>query len=296
MGLTVIDWTDASSFDAAAARAAIARDGAFLVRGLLSADEIAAARGQVRSWLTDKGERIQLGKTQPNAAVLVPEIGWLVGHPAVAAVFDQLLDGDVCFTGHCDIHMNMLSGWHKDSGESVGGYFSGDYFAANECNVYKAAVYLQDATASDGLTVRLGSHRHRGHGGETQHVPSRAGDVVFFDVRISHIGQAPDAVEKGIKALARPATGPNRIEPAWATSLRSAWWRLIGRRDRLSVFFTYGRRNAFTADFARANMTRQHAQAGEADTVMPPPLAAALESSGIALVEFGDAPALRSAA
>ena len=129
------DWRDGRPIDAHAARAALATDGAILIRGLFSAADIASARKAVAGRLAQGGERIQLGRTQPNAALLVPEIGCLVGHPAIAALFAQLLGDDLRFTGHCDIHMNMLSGWHKDSGESVGGYFSGDYFAADDCRV-----------------------------------------------------------------------------------------------------------------------------------------------------------------
>ena len=28
--------------------------------------------------------------------------------------------------------VNLLSGWHKDSGEDYGGYFDGDYFNSDE--------------------------------------------------------------------------------------------------------------------------------------------------------------------
>lgn len=285
--LPTFDWQGPAHFDAAAARAALQRSGAILVRGLLAPDEVMTARGQVRDRLTTQGERIQLGKTQPNAALLVPEIGWLVGHPSIVAVFRALLDENIWFTGHCDIHMNMLSGWHKDSGESVGGYFKGDYFAAPDCQVYKAAVYLQDATPRDGLTVRLGSHRHSSHAGLEQHVPNKAGDVVFFDVRLSHVGQLPDSIEKAIKAMVRPVRKTNGIEPGWAGMIKDAYWKVIGRRDRLSVFFTYGKRNTFTVDFSRSNMRRQQAQNSSADdAILPVPLTTALGASGVEMVDL----------
>lgn len=286
--LSVFHWQGANNLDGEAMREALLRDGAILVRDMLSPQEIETARQQLRNRLTTGGERIQLGKTQPNAALIVPEIGWLVGHESIISVMRTLLDEDICFTGHCDIHMNMLSGWHKDSGESVGGYFKGDYFAAPDCHVYKAAAYLQDATSKDGLTVRLGSHRHRSNDGVTAHVPAKAGDVVFFDVRLSHVGQLPDPFEKMIKVASRLTQKRNRIDPSWATALKDVYWKAIGRRDRLSVFFTYGKRNAFTTDFAESNMQRQNDQT-EAETtqiVMPAPLTAALQKSGIEMVQF----------
>lgn len=282
MPLTVIDWQADRSFGHECARQALERDGAVLVRGLLSPDEIACARDQVRERLITGGEPIQLGRTQPNAAILAPEIGWLISHPQIVEVFRQLLAEQMLFTGHCDIHMNMLSGWHKDSGEHVGGYFNGNYFAAEECYVYKAAVYLQDATTSDGLTVALGSHRHPGHQGQIEWVPSKAGDVVFFDVRLSHTGQLPDKIETVIKAAAKLQQKKNRHDPVWATAAKSAYWKLIGRRDRLSVFFTYGVDNRFTEEFAAANMMRQNQQTGQLEAlVIPDALDRSLRNQGI---------------
>jgi hypothetical protein len=287
--LAVLDWGGGEAFDAVRAETALREDGALLVRGVLAPEEIAFARTQLRSRLTSGGERIQLGRTQPNAAVLAPEIGWLVSHPSIVSIFKVLLGERLCFTGHCDIHMNMLSGWHKDSGESVGGYFRGDYFAAEECRVFKAAVYLQDAGPNDGLTIALGSHRRRGHEGERLHVPSKAGDVVFFDVRLSHVGQLPDPVERGIKAFVRPFRSASRNEPAWATMVREAYWKTIGRRDRLSIFFTYGADNVFTQDFSRANMRRQAEQTGKEVASFSPELTASLMQSQVRLADLDHA-------
>ena len=268
-------------------RQALDRDGAILIRDVLSAGEIETAREQVRSHLTSRGRRLSLGLTQPNAAILAPEINWIVGHERITAVFRALLDKAV-FTGHCDIHMNMLSGWHKDSGEHVGGYFQGDYFVDEDCQVFKAAVYLQDAGRRDGLTVRLRSHRSMSHGGEEVWIPSRQGDVVIFDVRLSHTGQRPDIIELGMKAATKTFKDRSGQDQQWLTSLKSAYWGIIGRRDRLSLFFTFGEDNRFTEQFAEANMLRQNHQAGTLAAEVDTALTGALTRHGIRIHGFRD--------
>lgn len=272
-------------------RKALDEDGIFVVRNALSQKEISELRDVVRGHLSRRGLRFSLGKTQPNAAGEVPELAFIFAHPGILAVVKQVIgETDVVFTGHCDIHMNMLSGWHKDSGETVpGGYFTGSYMTAADCCVYKVAIYLQDTGQRDGFTARLGSHRQTDLGvGEKVHVQSRTGDIVVFDVRITHTGQLPDPVEKGLKglSLALNRKQRDREDPAWVSRVKAGYWKLIGRRDRLSVFFTYGAPNAFTYDFAAANMNRQARQGAATESVeLPADLTGALESEGVKLAD-----------
>lgn len=274
---------------APAMRQALDEDGIFVVRDVLSPDEVAKLRDILRSHLTKRGLRHSLGKTQPNAAEEVPDLAFICAHPRILDVMTQVLgESNVAFTGHCDIHMNMLSGWHKDSGETVpGGYFTGPYMTSPECRVYKVAIYLQDTGPRDGFTARLGSHRQTDLGvGEALTARSRIGDIVVFDVRITHTGQLPDLVEKGIKGLSRVLNKGQRHkqDASWILRLKAGYWKLIGRRDRLSVFFTYGAPNTFTSDFAEANARRQARQGADvSSTGLPPSLREALESEGVSL-------------
>lgn len=279
--------TDEVPQGAARMRKALDDDGIFVVRNALSQNEISDLRDIVRGHLSRRGLRFSLGKTQPNAAGELPELAFIFAHPGILSVVKQVIgETDVVFTGHCDIHMNMLSGWHKDSGETVpGGYFTGPYMTAADCRVYKVAVYLQDTGRRDGFTARLGSHRHTDLSiGDKVNVQSRAGDIVVFDVRITHTGQLPDPVEKGLKglSLALNRRERDREDPTGVSRLKAVYWKLIGRRDRLSVFFTYGAPNAFTYDFAEANMNRQTRQGATGGSGgLPPNLTAALASEGV---------------
>jgi hypothetical protein len=266
-------------------RQALARDGAFICRNVLTSAEVSRLREAIRDRLDRSGERLSLGKTQPNAAAVAPELAFIFSHPKIISIFKHLYDEDeVVFTSHCDIHMNMLSGWHKDSGEAVGGYFRGDYFDTDECCVHKVGIYLQDATARDGLTIKPGSHRVPGlMFGEPVTLVTHVGDIVIFDVRLTHTGQLPDRFERVLKGMNRLMNGGdrNRQDFAFTTWLKDRYWQLIGRRDRLSIFFTYGRPNSFTYDFSYFNVARQHKQTRAGMTGLPGVLASRLQAAGV---------------
>lgn len=275
---------------APAMKQALAEDGIFVVRNVLSRGEVDELRDVLLRHLTGGGSFFNLGKTQPNAAEKVPELAFIFAHSKILNVLKQVLgEREVVFTGHCDIHMNMLSGWHKDSGETVpGGYFTGPYMTSPDCRVFKVAIYLQDTGRRDSFTARVGSHRHANLStGEKLSVESRIGDIVVFDVRISHTGQLPDVFEKGLKGFGRMLNGGQRgkEDAAWISRVKARYWKLIGRRDRLSVFFTYGAPNTFTYDFATANLSRQARQGGGGLTNLPPSLKKALQSEAVTIYD-----------
>ena len=288
IGLREFDGTGALE-SAQDMRRALEEDGIFVVRNALSRAEIGELRDVLLGYLPRRGMRFSLGRTQPNAAEMVPELAFIFAHPRILTVLKQTLgDSNVVFTGHCDIHMNLLSGWHKDSGETVpGGYFTGPYMTSSDCRVLKVAIYLQDTGLRDGFTARLGSHRETDLSVGTEiNVQSRIGDIVVFDVRITHTGQLPDPIEKGLMGLSLAIRrGRRHLEdPAWVSRAKALYWKLIGRRDRLSVFFTFGAANKFTHDFAKANIRRQDREgAASGSPGLPSQLSDALESEGVKL-------------
>jgi hypothetical protein len=256
--------------DPANLRSALDVNGVAIVRGLLQASEIGRLREIVRDHLTAQGHSFGLGRTQPNAVATVSALEFLYGDARIARLFSGLCgDGNTVFTGHSDIHLNMLSGWHKDSGEAYGGYFRGDYFSAEDCRVYKIAFYLQDHLDHGGLTARPGSHREPSvETGPAVHLATRAGDAIVFDVRVSHIGQIPDVFEKSLMAgnLLLNRGDRKRADRAFVVALKNFYWRVIGRKDKMSIFFTFGANNSFTWQFAANNMDRQNVQAKIQDT------------------------------
>jgi hypothetical protein len=255
------------------------------VDSLFSPDEIKHFRQVVRSYLVSAGVRYNLGKTQPNAAQLVPDLHPLFYNKNVVHVFKKIIGADeTVFTGHCDIHMNMLSGWHRDSGELYGGYFKGDYMSDPECRVYKMAIYLQDTTIKSGLSVVPGSHRTSYYSSaDAVSLVTKAGDAIIFDVRLAHSGQLPDFPEKIIKSINIALKGKDRTveDSVIATSLKAGYCSLIKRPDRLSVFFTFGADNIRTQQFAEANMVRQNKQADLSTGGIPADLISNLSAVGV---------------
>lgn len=149
-----LQWSEALIAQPAELGRQVKEEGYAVVTSVFSAVEIERMRSIVTSHLTTSGSRFSLGKTQPNAAIVVPELSWIFAHARVVSLFQALIGAPApVFTGHCDIHMNMLSGWHRDSGEAFGSYFAGDYLSDDECRVFKMAIYLQDTGSRDALRV-----------------------------------------------------------------------------------------------------------------------------------------------
>ncbi|CAN5459809.1 hypothetical protein BH09PSE4_BH09PSE4_15930 [soil metagenome] len=234
------------------------RNGYVVVPTVLSRAEIAKYRDVVARHFAEGGNLALMGKTQPNAAATVPELAPIFSEPRIVALFREVAGTEnVAFTGHCDVHQDFVSGFHKDTGPG-NSYFDGDCFT-DGCEVYKVGIYLQEHDEGEGLTVVPGSHldpETLRHGAVT--LRTKAGDVVFFDVRITHRGKRAGIADNMAKVLR--AIGLERSGSKLAYQLGQAYRRLVGRRPRLSIFFTYGAAGDVTDYFAVANMARQERQ------------------------------------
>jgi hypothetical protein len=228
------------------------------------------------------------GTVLPNAAVAAPEIDWILTHREILrSVRDALGCAEPVFTLEADLHRNYIArAWHKDTGEQVmdDGYFGMDPFGRDDCRVVKVAAYLQDHRAGRGLHVRPGSHRSSAIGsGDGVEVVTRAGDIVLFDVRISHRGVRPGALD----AIAAGAT---RLTARRDTALRMAARRrrlgaFVGRPDRMAVYFAFGIANDRSNVFATRNMRRQLSQLGEGDIEIPLKLRRAFDASRVRIAQ-----------
>jgi hypothetical protein len=283
------------------------RDGYVVLPGLFKPEEIDRLRMAVTSYFRDRGVIFQMGKTQPNAAIECPDISWLFPDSRVVTTFQAAYGArNVFFTGHCDIHQNAFSAWHKDTGPA-NSYFDEDCFV-NDCRVYKMAIYLQDHHDGLGMTLVPGSQRNAPWGrDEAVGVPlrSKAGDAVVFDVRMDHRGRRPNAAERLLHFSSRVikrVLGP--VFPALKKpgdvklmySLARAWAHLTGQPTRMSVFFTFGGPDRFARQFARNNMNRQLSQyVGGGKGGYPPGLVEKLQAQGVE-VYMGEAAPPPSAA
>ena len=238
-----------------------------VVPSVLDPDELTRLRETLRTHFVSRGTAFNLGWTQPNAAIECPDISWVFSHPNVLAAYRQAYEStDLLFTGHCDIHQDSFSAWHKDTGTD-NCYFDEECYV-EECLVVKMAIYLQDHEDGTGLTVVPGSHRSSRWGSSEAaavSTSSRAGDAVLFDVRIDHRGRRPSRIEHLIHTTGMSATKvTRRIAPSTRTPGEPATLTRIAthlpRPTRQSVFFTIARNDRFGEQFAHNNMSRQQGQ------------------------------------
>ena len=269
------------------------RDGYALVPGVLDAAEIARLQDIVGRSLRTHGAAFNMGLTQPNAAIECPELSWLFADERVLGAYREAYVGsEMRFTGHCDIHQDSFSTWHKDTGAGDC-YFEEDCFV-EQCRVIKMAIYLEDHLDGSGLTVVPGSHRvsqwHRSADGAVS-VATRAGDVVLFDIRLDHRGRRPSPAESTLWNLGlRSVRAARRILPTSrpigeSTALKGLA-RVVPHASRRSVFFTIAPNDRFGAQFARNNMSRQTSQYDASGaSSYPDGLAERLQAAGLHVFE-----------
>jgi hypothetical protein len=259
-------------------------DGFVVARNVLSRDEIALLRAQVDGVLDDRGIELAGGTVLPNAAVGAPELAWLFSDPRLIELVARVLgSGDVMFTYEADLHRNFLaSSWHRDTGEGhmPGGYFGVDPLGRQDCRIVKLALYLQDHVSGGGLHLRPGSHRCKVVDGLPEHdVASCAGDVVIFDVRMSHRGARPRPTDQVLRAVAKLPSRSGR--PRSADAYRRRFNAALHRPDRLVVYFAFGLANDNSESFATRNMRRQLEDLGQTTTELPEELRVGLEAAGV---------------
>jgi hypothetical protein len=259
-------------------REEIEQNGFFVVRDALTGSEIEHLKLALKEHFKRYWRTEGLGKHQPNAAVAIPKIGSIFSNAKLLNAFRQAFGHEqLVFTGNCDAHMNMLSWWHKDTSEGSGGCFSGNYFQNRECRVFRAGVYLQDQTHRGGLTVRVGSHYSpQLTAGTSETIKTKAGDVIIFDIRLTHAGQFADPIEKLILRTA----GKARADKIGRV-VRAAYSYAMRKPEKLSIFFTFGSPGFATDEYCRFELKAKQSGAGASDAYLNDELVAALEAKGV---------------
>jgi hypothetical protein len=269
-------------------------DGYITIKNVFSTEEINLLRKIIKSSLkTCKVMSSYGGITQPNAACVVTDLAYIFHHPKVLSTMRELLStSDIMFTSHCDVHSRTLSGWHKDDGMTVmnNGYFEQPTYDLDNCRVYKVAIYLQDHHRNlAGLRVRRKSHHLADLGqGEEVYLGTQAGDMIVFDVRITHTGQTDIVpipwLRKPIGLIRRAMNKlfrvPHNKIDCWLKNIYDCF-----AGDRLSVFFTFGANNEHTIKFAQNNMLRQINQDPRAPIYLPKHLREKLLENKVLLAE-----------
>ncbi len=193
------------------------REGFLIVPEVLTSEQVASLRTELAKLfsmpateLGDFDRRGRLGSVRFDVCARHPSLRWLLTHPPLLEALRGLLGDDFVFLPEMSAHHAGYGDWHKDttSQERAGEAFhwSEDYL------MVEAGFYLQPNSVEHGggLSVQPGSHRkpdryidiidrnvfdkvrtklkawnviptEKGYP-----IPSKAGDLVFFDFRIDH--------------------------------------------------------------------------------------------------------------
>jgi hypothetical protein len=256
----------------------IERNGYAIVRGTLSRAEIARLRDDLLCHFRNSWSSEGLGKHQPNAPVEIPSIAWVFSHPGILSALRSVYgQQELVFTGNGDAHMNMLSWWHKDTSEGKGGCFSGDYFLRTDCKVYRIGLYLQSHQHGSGLSVRKGSHKSRSLAeGVPELLRTSVGDIIIFDIRLTHAGQFPDLFEIFLLRLGRKFKLDSTM-----SAIKALYQSLRRKPQKLSVFFTYGMPGLATSEYCQFELDAKLARGNSAAVCLPDGLIEQLRLSGV---------------
>ena len=270
-----------------------AREGFVVARGVLPASDVARLRSDAVRSLDHRAIPFAMGTTVPNAAIECPEVAWIFHHPAVLELVREALgDSDILFTMEAAVQRNLTSGWHKDTGAGhmPGGYYGcDDPFARDDCRVLKVGIYLQPHLDGRGLRVRRGSQTSPGiEDGEEVVLQTLTGDVVLFDVRLTHSGQMPEQSDRAVAKVARVL--PRSVRQQLVALARRGVNRVSRRPDRLAVFFAFGPNVQATETYAIRNLAREHEQTGRSLSMLDPELVGAFRAEGVDLLAACEAP------
>jgi hypothetical protein len=251
------------------ARQSLLTSGYAHIPDVFTAGEIASLRATIQQHLSDHNRGIpsSFGRVEPLGVLEIPELRALIADRRVIDLVSELLSTpEPEFLLHCDAHRNDRSGWHKDTGEAVvsDGYFGRPVFHLDECLVVKLAIYCEDHVDDDGgLHVKPGSHHDPAvAGGEERAINTRIGDVVAFDVRITHMGAREVFRHRAMTALKLRL--PSKFQRQAGRVFTATEEVLFSRTERTSLFFSFGAKDVepdLTQRFARTNWERACFQA-----------------------------------
>jgi len=152
----------------------------------------------------DFDNRGNFGSIRIDMCARNEQLSWLLVHPPLLTTLRSLLGSDFVFLPEMAAHRNGFGSWHKDttSQERAGHTFH----KAADFKILQVAVYLQDnGIYGGGLDVIPGSHTKSDSSlGQTlqplgaESIPSLAGDLLCFDMRLDHKASWPTTEAKPV--------------------------------------------------------------------------------------------------
>lgn len=164
-----------------------------------------------------------------------PYLRWLITEPRILNMARSCLGpGPLIYFGDSGYQVGQGGyGWHRDNIDrqhAEGPDWEGDY------PLIRVGLYLQDHSwHSGGLKVQVGSHR--AESGKPVMVDTEAGDLVAWNLRILHSGNAVR-----LRGFSKWAIQPHRHLRKGQLGERAIplWLRRPEAQERMALFLTYG--------------------------------------------------------
>lgn len=231
--------------------------GYLLIPNLLSVESINEYRQILMNYFENPDNHMNYsnaGKGVSNSFGFIPELKNLLSNKKIIDTLSNILEHDTFYLHHCDVHCNRLSSWHKDST----GYIKNQWEereGKEKFKLYKIAFYLQDhSNNNDGLTVKEGSHLIQDlKSGKNIILRPKIGDAILFDQRITHVGKTFGLKDKIINTFFKH----NQIK---RTKVSSYIDKILGKKNKISIFWGLGENNNFSKEFALNIIKRQNRQ------------------------------------
>lgn len=252
------------------------KNGFIVIKNVISKKDINKSKKIVKKYFNKNGIKITNGKIQPAASNFIHELDFIFGHKKILQILKIIFrNKKFIYTNHSDVQFNLASSWHKDSGEVYGGYFKGDYFNDPKCEVYKIGIYLQNSDhKNEGLSVKIGSHRFSDINiGSEVKIDTKKGDIIIFDVRLTHKGKKETKIEKILRLFQKIVH--NFFLEKYFSKKKS---------NRYSIFFSFGKNDYQTKMFSMKNDLRQNKQNKQRTKKISNNLEKILKKNGIGLI------------
>jgi hypothetical protein len=212
---------DEDDFPAQAVSRAFRTFGIVVVRNALSQDEVRQVRAELDCAFASEHMR-DAALMCGTELLRYPAVWSMMFKDRVVRALRAALGSDLCYHQDLDVQRNSYgqigwqrhTGWHMDSGSEG----ANAYIRAADYRFAKCGIFLQDFDNGWGGGIRIKPKSHRGHSApdgllrrlffarrvltrvasmvhldvDTFHVPTRAGDMCFFDSRLLHSSVTPN--------------------------------------------------------------------------------------------------------